>query len=241
MSVIHGGSLSQPFNILSGVRQGCSLSPFLFLIAVDWIMERLTQDNRRGIQWTLSSQLEDIDFADDVAHLPYCHNRMQEKKKHQPLTTQTELKINKGKTRVVRINESNNKSIRLEEDLENIDRFIYLGSIISKPRHTNQNRQSISSLEDTKPYMEITYHFKHFGLSPFLFLIAVDWIMERLTQDNRRGIQWTLSSQLEDIDFVDEPTNRSENIQYNCKICSDVCLWNLAHHQIFYPPSSVLT
>ena len=36
--VVHNGSLTEPFSILSGVRQGCLLSPFLFLLAVDWIM-----------------------------------------------------------------------------------------------------------------------------------------------------------------------------------------------------------
>jgi hypothetical protein len=61
MSVIHGGSLSQPF-ILSEVRQGCSLSAFLFLIVIDWFMEKLIQDHRRLLQWTLALQLEYIDL-----------------------------------------------------------------------------------------------------------------------------------------------------------------------------------
>ena len=35
---VHNGSLTEAFSILSGVRQGCLLSPSLFLQAVDWIM-----------------------------------------------------------------------------------------------------------------------------------------------------------------------------------------------------------
>ena len=39
------------FDINSGVRQGDILSPMLFLIAIDWVMRRTTEDKKRGIQW----------------------------------------------------------------------------------------------------------------------------------------------------------------------------------------------
>ena len=48
--VVHNGSLTEPFSILSGVRQGCLLSPFLFLLAVDWIMASTIEGCQRGIQ-----------------------------------------------------------------------------------------------------------------------------------------------------------------------------------------------
>ena len=70
--VIHGNTLTEPFTVLSGVRQGCLLSPFLILLVMDWIMKETTKDQARGIQWTLSKHLEDIDFADDVALLRPC-------------------------------------------------------------------------------------------------------------------------------------------------------------------------
>ena len=52
-----------------GVRKGCNLSPIRFLLAVDWVMRKSTADRPRGIQWTLFSQLEDIDFAEELAAL----------------------------------------------------------------------------------------------------------------------------------------------------------------------------
>ena len=38
-SVVHEGQLTEAFEIRTGVRQGCLLSPFLFLLAIDWIMK----------------------------------------------------------------------------------------------------------------------------------------------------------------------------------------------------------
>lgn len=57
--VIHEGQLIEVFNITTGVRQGCLLSPFLFLLVVDRIMRQATKNKRNGIQWTPFSQLHD--------------------------------------------------------------------------------------------------------------------------------------------------------------------------------------
>ena len=54
------------FNVYSGVRQGCVLSPFLFLIAVDYIMKKTANGGNFGIQLG-ESNLSDLDFADDIA------------------------------------------------------------------------------------------------------------------------------------------------------------------------------
>ena len=79
--VVHNGSLTVPFSILSAVRQGCLMSPFLFLQAVDWIwnVASTIEGCQRGIQWMLSKQLQNIDFSDDVALLSHCHDNTQDK------------------------------------------------------------------------------------------------------------------------------------------------------------------
>lgn len=43
------------------------LSPFLFLSIVDRIMRTKTSDRNIGIQWSLLAQLNDLNFADDLA------------------------------------------------------------------------------------------------------------------------------------------------------------------------------
>ena len=55
--VIHDGKTSESFNVLTGVRQACLLSPFLFLLAIDWIMHETTINKRNGIQWSISSTI----------------------------------------------------------------------------------------------------------------------------------------------------------------------------------------
>ena len=67
---VHTGSkLTEWFQVTPGVKQGCEMSGFLFLlvILIDWIMRKATADNNTGIRWKFTSKLEDLDFADDIA------------------------------------------------------------------------------------------------------------------------------------------------------------------------------
>ena len=52
-AVVGNNETSDWFKIKSGVRQGCVLSGFLFLLVVDWVMKRTTADKQNGIWWNL--------------------------------------------------------------------------------------------------------------------------------------------------------------------------------------------
>ena len=60
--VLHGGDATEKFQVLTGVRQGCILSLFLFLMVIDWVMKKTTQGKENGIQWTIRDQLDDLDL-----------------------------------------------------------------------------------------------------------------------------------------------------------------------------------
>jgi hypothetical protein len=56
--VLHDGQMSPPSDTVSGVRQGCLLSPLLFLEVMDKVMRAVTVGSVRGITWKLTQTLE---------------------------------------------------------------------------------------------------------------------------------------------------------------------------------------
>ena len=142
--VVHDGQLSESFKIKTGVRQGCLLSPFLFLLAIDWIMKTCNSGRRNGIQWTLWNQLDDLDFADDLALLSHSHQQMQEKSSLLlNVSAQVGLNIHRGKTKVLKINGNSKEPVRLNgEALEEVDSFTYLGSIVNTQGGTEADVKS---------------------------------------------------------------------------------------------------
>ena len=137
--VIHGQQVTDAFQVKTGVRQGCLLSPFLFLLAIDWVMKTSTQQKRNGIQWTLWDQLDDLDFADDLALLAHTQQQMQEKTNIVAATSASMgLNIHKGKSKILKVNATSTSPIMLEgEALEEVDSFVYLGSVVDKQGGTD--------------------------------------------------------------------------------------------------------
>ena len=74
--VAHAGQLSDNFEVKTGVQQGCLLSPFLFLLVIDWIIKTTTAGRRNGLQWTPWKQLDDLEFADDLALLSHNYSQI---------------------------------------------------------------------------------------------------------------------------------------------------------------------
>ena len=142
--VIHDGKLSEPFQVQTGVRQGCLLSPTIFLLVVDWIMRRSTHNKKTGIQWTFTSQLEDLDFADDICLLSHRLQDAQDKlNRVSGEARKTGLLINTKKTEAMRLNHKQETPITLNGDiLKEVDKFVYLGSVVSTDGGTDQDIRS---------------------------------------------------------------------------------------------------
>jgi len=101
--ILEGRRRSDWFKVRSGVKQGCVMSGFIFVIVIAWVI-RKTFDKRRELRWNLTTVLEDLDYADDIALLARRHSDIQGK---------TSLLHDIGKAVGLNINPSKTKTIRL--------------------------------------------------------------------------------------------------------------------------------
>jgi hypothetical protein len=103
--ISHEGKLSDFIEVRNGVRKGCILSPTLYLLILDRVMERAEGFRKSGIQWNMKERLEDLDYADDIFLLAQRFCDMEEKLKR--LKEEAELvglHININKTKGMRVN-----------------------------------------------------------------------------------------------------------------------------------------
>lgn len=142
--VLHCGKMSLPFQSLSGVRQGCLLSPLLFLIVIDAVSRRATESKPRGIIWNPvnpNERLESLDYADDKCELAHRRSDMQEKLNDLAAeSSKVGLKINISKTKDMRINVNTNEPLTLHgTEIEKVQEYQYLGSIVTEEGGTEKD------------------------------------------------------------------------------------------------------
>ncbi|VDO85109.1 unnamed protein product [Schistosoma margrebowiei] len=132
--IVHGGQLTNSFEVKTGVKQGCILTPFLFLLVIDWIMKSSKSGGKHGIQWTARTQLDDLDFVYYLALLSQFQQQMQEKTASVVVaSTAVGLNIHKGKSKILRYNTACINRITLDgENLEDVKTFTYLGSMVDE-------------------------------------------------------------------------------------------------------------
>ena len=91
-------------------------------LAIDWIMRNVTHGKRQGLQWSLTSTLEDLDYAGDIGLLSSRHQDIQAKS---DITSATiSLKMNFKKTKLMRKNTSNNNPVTINGNrIEEVNEF----------------------------------------------------------------------------------------------------------------------
>ena len=124
---------SRKFSILSGVKQGCVLSPLLFAIVIDFVLRSVDSTGLRLNDRLLS----DLDFADDIAILETCKSRLQALLSSvQQKAKGFGLNINASKTKGM-ANSCSPMNIKCgDNDVEQVVHFKYLGSTIENTGST---------------------------------------------------------------------------------------------------------
>ena len=109
-------------------------------------MRQTKEKHRGGIQWTLTSRIEDLDFADGIALLSHSHQGMQSKVTQlAKISAKTDLRISKSKTKLMSVNTRNADKLELDgEATDERENFTYLGSNFSKDAGSDRDIQGRS-------------------------------------------------------------------------------------------------
>ncbi|KAJ8356884.1 hypothetical protein SKAU_G00196780 [Synaphobranchus kaupii] len=115
--------------------------PKKLISLIQYTYQAVLPCRKNGIQWTLWSQLDDLDFADDLALLSHNCNQMQDKTTRLATTSAgTGFKINKKKTEIVKINTTANTPVTVGgEPIKEVESFLYLGSVVDKKGGTDRD------------------------------------------------------------------------------------------------------
>ena len=122
-----------------------------------------TDRNNVGIHWTLWTQVDDLDFADDLALLSHNHSQMQDKTTLLETTSAgTGLKINRKKTELMKMNTTANAPITVGgEPIREVESFVYLEvwlTIREAQTETSQpesgRQEQLSSCSKTSGHLE---------------------------------------------------------------------------------------
>ena len=125
------GTDSSTFPIVTGVRQGCPLSPVLFNFAIDWTM-RQAFASYEGVPISPNLSISDLDYADDIVVLGEDPSTLQ------PILDSVSqyasllgLRINVRKTKFFTTAPGPHLPLMVDgESIESVNTFRYLGSVL---------------------------------------------------------------------------------------------------------------
>jgi hypothetical protein len=136
------GQKSESFKMESGVKQGDSLSPLLFIIYLDHVHKKVKKKSRPmcvGYNRLRPEYIQDLIYADDIAVISNSRNNLQHAIEiWEEELTKTGMEINADKSKVLIVSKSKGKEqseAHIEcrgRRLEVVEEVRYLGVIINK-------------------------------------------------------------------------------------------------------------
>ena len=245
-TVITPDGLTDKFKTTSGVLQGDTLAPFLFVLLLDWVIRTAIPTNENGFMLCrrMSSRhpekrLSILGYADDLGILS---STMQEGQlmfdNLVRVASQVGLQINVQKTEVFTIPLNKNIQIFITDKDDNrialprCNRFVYLGGLVPSSRDDFVKRKGLAwgAMNKMRPIFSSTI------LSDELRSRLFQAIIETVLLYN--GDTWTLTSSLEkELDACHSHLLRAAfNIHWPARV-TNVALYERAG---FVPPSQLL-
>ena len=132
MAVRIGRDMGEWFEMSVGTKQGDPISPNMFLTSLERIMDKIS-DSKSGISVN-GIQINNLRFADDIDLIDEKRERLQKNTQIlQKEGNKAGLKINmkKTKTMVLGRKEIEKKLKILNQEVENVEEFVYLGSLMT--------------------------------------------------------------------------------------------------------------
>ena len=139
------------FNIVSGVLQGDTLVPYLFIICLDYVLrtsiDKIRENGfelqRKEAEGTHAQTITDADYADDIAILVNTTNQV-ETLLHslERAVAGIGLHVNVHKTEYMCFNQTGDISTLEGTSLKLVDKFTYLGSSVSSTEKDIDTRLS---------------------------------------------------------------------------------------------------
>ena len=228
-SVISPVGMTDFFKVLSGIFQGDTLSPFLFIIIIDYVLRqafKITTDehgiqitNRRSIRHP-SKIIKDLAYADDVALLAHTL-RLAEELLHnlENAAKQVGLKINEDKTKTVTINITDTYQIKTNDGakIKTVPQFTYLGSEIPNSdldfkRRKGKAWDAMNKLtkvwKSTIP-RSLKLRFFHATVESILVYASETWTITSDLQSKIDGCYTKMLRRVLNMRWQDHPTNEN--------------------------------
>ena len=148
-SVMNGGHMTNYFEISRGVRQGCPLSPCLFILAVELLALKIRQNpNCRGIQLPNDQEVKISQFADDTTIIT---SNVDFLKSHLQVIdwfgTVSGLKLNKKKTKAMLLGTMKHSRSKILEFKSTKDPIKVLGTFLSYNQIKNVEQNFVNRIE----------------------------------------------------------------------------------------------